>query len=266
MLTEEHYKRMKRDGVRFVIARAGGYRGKMEDSTFSHNYKMAQAAGLGFGAYYYSTAMTVRQARAEARHAVALCKGKNFDYPIWMDVEDAMTQGRLSKSALTRVIKAFIKEVRKQGRRAGVYASYSWLTNKIGNLQGIDVWVAQYNDTNDYAGKTAMWQFTSSGRFKNVPGRFDVNWCYKTYGKVEKHVYEGPLSLPKRGYFVPGDRGKKVRELQRFFNWYGDSLTVDGIYGPLTTDAVKRFQRRYRLTVDGLFGKQTLEKAKRIKR
>ncbi len=270
-LTEADYNRMKKAGVRFVIARAGGYRGTMEDSTFSHNYQMARAANLGFGAYYYSTAVTVSQARREARHAVALCKGKTFDYPIWMDVEDAMTLGRLSKRALTKVVKAFVKEVRKQGRKAGVYASYSWLTEKIGSLQGIDVWVAQYNDTNSYKGRNAMWQYSDVGRFKNVPGKFDLNWCYKNYetssGSGEKkHTYTGTITLPKRGYFILGDRGKKVRQLQQFLNWYGNSLDVDGIYGPATKDAVKRFQRRQRITADGLFGQKSLEKAKRVKK
>ena len=276
-LTEREYNRIKKAGVSFVIARAGGYRGKMEDSTFSHNYQMARAANLGFGAYYYSTAVTTAQAKQEARHAVALCKGKTFDYPIWMDVEDAATLGRLSKRALTRVVKAFVKEVRKQGRKAGVYASYSWLTEKIGSLQGIDVWVAQYNDTNSYKGKTAMWQYSDAGRFKKVTGKFDLNWCYKNYetgsdggesdGNVKKKLaYTGTITLPKRGYFTLGDRGKKVRQLQRFLNWYGNSLEVDGIYGSSTRGAVKRFQQSQHITADGLFGKESLKKAKLVKR
>ena len=78
---------------------------------------------MDFGAYYYSTAVNTRQAKLEARHAVRLCRGKKLQYPIWMDVEDAATQGRLSKTALTRVIKAFVKEVKRLGYPCGVYAS-----------------------------------------------------------------------------------------------------------------------------------------------
>lgn len=230
----------------------------MADSTFDNHYRRARESGLGFGAYYYSTAMTPAQARAEARHAVALCRGKVFDYPIWMDVEDTGTLGRLPKRTLTRVIRAFVNEVKRLGRKAGVYASYSWLTEKIGSLEGIDVWVAQYNDVNDYKGKTAMWQYSSEGRFEGVQGHFDLNWCYKDYGGEEiSKPYEGPLSLPPRGYFRRGDTGELVRQLQRFFHWYGEtSLAMDGIYGPLTEAAVKRFQRRYGLVVDGLPGSQ----------
>lgn len=269
-LTENQYRRLKEGGVEFVIARAGGYRGAMADSTFANNYRRSKAAGLGFGAYYYSTAMTPAQARVEAHHAVALCRGKRFDYPIWMDVEDVATQGQLGKASLTRIIKAFVSEVKRLGRKAGVYASYDWLTSKIGDLSGIDVWVAQYNDTNDYSGRTAMWQYSSSGRFMGVPGRFDLNWCYRDYtrgnGAAGKETYPGLLRLPPRGYFAPWDRGPNVRQLQRFLNWWGVYLEVDGIYGPLTTDAVRKFQRRYGLAVDGLFGRKSLEQARKVKR
>lgn len=268
LLSEADFRRIKKGDAEFVIARCGGYRGAMADSAFDHNYRMARRTGLGFGAYYYSTAVTPAQARAEARHAVYLCRGKRFDYPIWMDVEDAATQGRLSKASLTKVVKAFVKEVRRLGRKSGVYASYYWLTGKIDSLAGIDVWVAQYNDTNDYDGKTAMWQFSSGGRFPGVSGRFDLNWCYKDYARESQlgRLYPGRLRLPARGYFAPGDRGETVQELQRFFNWYGDPLEVDGIYGPLTTAAVRRFQRRFDLSEDGLFGVKSLKQAKKVRK
>lgn len=272
-LTEKQYRRIKKDDIEFVIARAGGYRGTVTDGMFDNNYRQARAAGLDFGAYYYSTAVTARQARIEARHAVRLCRGKRLQYPIWMDVEDPLTQGRLSKRALTRVIKAFVKEVRRLGHPCGVYASYYWLTEKIGNLSGIDVWVAQYNSHTNYK-RPAMWQFADNGSFSGVPGQFDLDWCFKDYTgdpepeepPREKERYRGPLSLPLRGYFRRGDRGRKVRELQRFLNWCGRDLTVDGIYGDKTIAAVKWFERRYGLYVDGLFGRDCLRKAKSIRR
>ena len=90
-LTEKQYKKIKKSNIEFVIARSGGYRGTMVDSTFDNNYRQSKAAGLDFGAYYYSTAVNTRQAKLEARHAVRLCRGKKLQYPIWMDVEDAAT-------------------------------------------------------------------------------------------------------------------------------------------------------------------------------
>lgn len=49
-----------------------------------------------------------------------------------------------------------------------------------------------------------------------------------------------------------GSRGEEVRTLQRRLNLY-----ADGIFGPLTDEAVREFQRCYGLTVDGVVGVQT---------
>jgi peptidoglycan hydrolase-like protein with peptidoglycan-binding domain len=58
-----------------------------------------------------------------------------------------------------------------------------------------------------------------------------------------------------------GDEGEAVKALQERLRvagfYYGNST---GIYGPITEDAVKRFQRAYGLDVDGIVGAQTLTK------
>jgi peptidoglycan hydrolase-like protein with peptidoglycan-binding domain len=51
----------------------------------------------------------------------------------------------------------------------------------------------------------------------------------------------------------PGSRGADVVELQRELG-----IPADGVYGPQTKRAVKRFQRRHGLEVDGIAGPATL--------
>lgn len=55
-----------------------------------------------------------------------------------------------------------------------------------------------------------------------------------------------------------GDEGEDVKSLQERLRvagfYYGNST---GIYGPITEDAVKRFQEAYKLTVDGVVGPAT---------
>lgn len=174
-LTKAHFARMKKQGVSFVIARAGGYAGTMADSTFENNYQQAKAAGLRFGAYYYGSAVTVEEAKKEARHALKLCKGKNLAYPIWYDVEDPSTMGKLGRSQLTKIIAAFCHTIKEAGHQAGVYASYSWLTSKIGDLSGIDVWIAQYNVSCSYHKPKVLWQYSSKKTFDGVSGHFDIS-------------------------------------------------------------------------------------------
>ena len=52
-----------------------------------------------------------------------------------------------------------------------------------------------------------------------------------------------------------GSRGNEVRALQEKLN-----LKADGIFGPLTEEAVKDFQRSNGLEVDGIVGANTLSK------
>jgi peptidoglycan hydrolase-like protein with peptidoglycan-binding domain len=61
--------------------------------------------------------------------------------------------------------------------------------------------------------------------------------------------------------FVKGDEGADVKVLQERLKiagfYYGNST---GIFGPITEESVKRFQKAYKLTVDGIVGKSTLAK------
>lgn len=49
-----------------------------------------------------------------------------------------------------------------------------------------------------------------------------------------------------------GNVGWPVKTLQQALN-----LMEDGIFGPLTEEAVKEFQREHNLTVDGIVGPKT---------
>lgn len=60
-----------------------------------------------------------------------------------------------------------------------------------------------------------------------------------------------------------GMSGEDVRQLQirvSGYPGYGAVLSIDGIYGPATAAAVKRFQQAYGLSADGIAGPQTFNK------
>lgn len=82
-----------------------------------------------------------------------------------------------------------------------------------------------------------------------------------------KKGYTGTFpKLPKRGYFKKGDKGKQVKNLQRFLKWYGYSIKVDGKCGKNTIKCVKKFQKSVGMKATGRFGKKTLAKAKKVKK
>lgn len=63
------------------------------------------------------------------------------------------------------------------------------------------------------------------------------------------------------GFLVKGDEGEDVKNLQQRLLvagfYYGKTT---GIFGPITEEAVKRFQESYKLDVDGVVGPATLKK------
>ncbi|HXE45440.1 MAG TPA: transglycosylase family protein [Conexibacter sp.] len=58
----------------------------------------------------------------------------------------------------------------------------------------------------------------------------------------------------RSGVLEEGSRGPVVAQLQRKLH-----VPADGVFGPQTTHAVRRFQQRARLTVDGVVGPQTAQ-------
>ncbi len=53
------------------------------------------------------------------------------------------------------------------------------------------------------------------------------------------------------------DNKTAIKQLQTLLIFLGDKLSVDGDFGPMTTSAVKRFQRENSLSVDGMIGEQS---------
>ena len=78
-----------------------------------------------------------------------------------------------------------------------------------------------------------------------------------------------PSSYPGSPLRV-GDSGDKVRQMQAPLNVISDAyplipkIAEDGIFGPATEEAVKTFQKIFKLTQDGIVGFQTWYKISEI--
>lgn len=77
------------------------------------------------------------------------------------------------------MIKAFCERIKALGFEPMIYASTSWLNNKLDMTQlPYKVWVAQYNTVCEYKGEYVLWQYTSQGSVPGINGNVDMNECY----------------------------------------------------------------------------------------
>ena len=48
-------------------------------------------------------------------------------------------------------------------------------------ITGFDLWLAEYMDEPIYPYEFTMWQYSCDGKLKGIPGRVDLNICFKDY-------------------------------------------------------------------------------------
>ena len=176
-----------------VILRIGltywGAQNMGKDECFEKHYAGFKAEGCPVGVYYYSAADSVAMAEKEAEFCLSLMKGKQFELPVYYDVENSQRQGGLSKELLTQIVDAFCGKVEKAGYFVGFYASTSWLVNKMdtGYLSRMyNLWKADYRAAYDKTIKCDMHQYTSGATVAGIGGRVDMSNCRVDFASVIK--------------------------------------------------------------------------------
>lgn len=233
------WAKVKASGVDGAMIRCG-YRGYgsgkiVEDSCFAKHVKGAVKAGLKVGVYFFTEAINAKEGKEEAQYAIKLIKreGLKLSYPIAVDTEAINASGvranNISVAARTAAVQAFCEEVKINGYEPMIYASTSWLENKL-NMSKLPykVWVAQYNTKVTYSGAYVMWQYTSTGVVDGISGVVDLNRCYISGTSQAKPATTVSTSTLK-------------------------TLTVDGVIG---TETVKAAQVIFGTPVDGVISGQ----------
>lgn len=172
----------------FVIIRAGyGRYDTQKDSMFESHYAGAKSRGIPVGAYWYSYAKTPDEARQEADTCAKILKGKQFEYPIYFDVEekDVLALGREKVSA---IIRAFLERLEKAGYWVGLYGSYSSLISVTDEdiRTRYAIWLAHWGvQKSPYSGAYGVWQY-GLGKVDGVTGDCDLDYSYVDYPKLIK--------------------------------------------------------------------------------
>lgn len=267
------YASATKSGVKFAILRAGFSRTK--DNMFDKHYKNAKKQGWGVGAYWYTYATTVAEAKQEIKAFLKVIKGKKFEYPIYLDMEDASIR-KAGKSTLNAIVKEYGEALEKAGYYFGVYTNVDWYRNKISGAslnKKYSWWIASWTSSKPSGINAGLWQFGGSSneiRSPKIGGIVtDQDYAYLDYPSIIKKMgkngygktsivdkIKNKVSKPKHNLtrlLKVGSTGKMVENLQKALG----GLEVDGKFGAKTEAKVKAFQKKHKLVVDGIVGKDT---------
>jgi GH25 family lysozyme M1 (1,4-beta-N-acetylmuramidase) len=179
------WKKVKAAGIDFAIIRAGwrGYGGGSynKDTYFEQNYNGAKAAGISVGIYFFSQAITVEEAAAEAQFTLDILNGRSLSEQIAIDMEyisdpNARTNlANLTDQQRTDIAKAYCNKIKSSGYTPMIYSGKYYFYNYlyVSQLSAYTTWVAQYlydspNEGTTYGNPYKYWQYTSSGKIDGI--------------------------------------------------------------------------------------------------
>lgn len=243
-----NWEAIKASGISYVIIRAGDAAIGI-DPTFEKSYAEAKAAGLDVGVYFYTRATSVHEITLEANLVLSALQGKQFEYPIYLDLEDESLM-TIHPSILNEMCMTFFTTLQRAGYYTGLYVNDEWLYNLIDKetaLSRFEIWYARYPKyeegelptwNEEEFGKTlGMWQYTDNGTIDGIDHTvFDMNYSYKDYPSIIKEYgfsgYDGDFKFHDTGktfVWVSSDT-IKVRSKADYFtsDEYDASLDVIG--------------------------------------
>ncbi len=195
------YDKANSEGVKFAILRAGF--GQTKDNQFETHYANAKRLGWGVGAYWYMYATTVEGAKKEARAFLKAIAGKQFDYPVYLDIEDGSIANNTTKETRNAMVRAFGEIMESAGYYFGVYCNLNWYRNIISGAElnkKYDWWIACWSKGAPSGLNYGLWQFggeTNYIRGNKVAGvTTDQNYAVKDYPTIIKNA--GLNGYPKQ--------------------------------------------------------------------
>lgn len=181
------WDKVKAADIKFAIIKAGGSdAGFYTDSKWEENYTGAKAAGIPIGSYYFvgKDCVTADAGKADAERFIKILKGKQLEYPVYMDNE---AQPASAKAGITEATIAFCETMEAAGYFVGIYGSaVSGFKERMDDskLKAYSHWVAQYASKCTYSGEYGIWQYSSTGRVDGINGNVDMDYGYIDYPSI----------------------------------------------------------------------------------
>ena len=175
------WEKVKASGlVDFAILRAGyGKETSQIDDQFSRNYTACKQLGIPVGAYWYSYATTVAEAEQEANVCLQIIQGKQFEYPVAFDIEEARCLQQADALSTT-----FCTALENAGYYTAIYTFKSALESNFSAAvkNRYDIFLSHIGvQQTDYAGSYGLWQYSWTGCIPGISGDVDLDYAYKDY-------------------------------------------------------------------------------------
>ena len=175
------WEKVKASGsVDFAILRAGyGKETSQIDDQFSRNYTACKQLGIPVGAYWYSYATTVAEAEQEANVCLQTIQGKQFEYPVAFDIEEACCLPQADALSTT-----FCTALENAGYYTAIYTFKSALESNFSAAvkNRYDIFLSHIGvQQTDYAGSYGLWQYSWTGCIPGISGDVDLDYAYKDY-------------------------------------------------------------------------------------
>lgn len=182
------WKKVKADGVKYAFIRLG-FRGYGEEGTivldecFEDNMKGATGHGIKTGVYFFTQAVTIKEAVEEADFVLKHIKDYDISYPVVFDTESISKSARaenLGVSERTEIAKAFCDTIAEAGYTPMIYASLVWYATELDLAQLTDYkkWYAGYEAEPGFPYEFDIWQYSSKGRVDGIGTDVDVNMSF----------------------------------------------------------------------------------------
>lgn len=183
------------DGVEYAIIRAGirgSSEGKLvEDERFEENIEGALSNDIAVGTYFFTQAITEKEAIEEAEMVLELIDGYDVTYPVVIDIEEVTSDKArtkdMTKEEYTKVCLAFCETIKDAGYTPMIYGNLKtfMIMLDMEQLEEYDKWFANYSMPVYFPYEFSIWQYSSKGAIDGIEGDVDLNVCMKKYGGEE---------------------------------------------------------------------------------
>lgn len=187
---EINWKKVAGDDISYAFIRAG-YRGTtegklVEDEYFQDNIEGALDHDIDVGVYFYTQAMTEKEAEEEAEFVIKLIKNYDVTYPVVLDLEEVNGSARtdqMTQEEYTKVAIAFCEKIKEAGYTPMIYGNLKtfMIMLDLEQLEDYEKWFAYYDAPVYFPYAFSIWQYTSKGSVNGIESDVDINICMKDF-------------------------------------------------------------------------------------